>query len=121
MFVKQKYRFFTIALFWMVLDYIHVNPCLVYKYDNPGICWHIMVLFLFLKKPYNQGFDLPIHSCKIHMCKIWQYWLWSFKFGDTKSEKILPKNFENCCSGESCNLFVGSEPPKFRGSTNISC
>ena len=25
-------------------------------------------------------------------CRIWQYGLWSFQMGDTKLEKILPKN-----------------------------
>ena len=139
---KTKIPFFTIELFWMVLDYIRLNHGLVHKYDNQGICWHIMVLFLFLyirlnlglvrkydnqgicwhimflflflEKPCNQGYDLRIHSCKIHMCKIWQYWLWSLKFGDTKSEKNLPKNFDNCCSGEIMELIRGI------GTTKIS-
>ena len=40
---------------------------------------------------------------------VWQYRLWSFKSGDTKLERFLPKNqdtqrkllnFENWCSGE---------------------
>ena len=58
----------------------------------------------------SSSVDISLYnSMEIQYVKLWQYRLWSFKSGNTKLERFLPKNqhtqrkllnFENWCNGE---------------------